>query len=105
MINDYKNYKFKLSDDEKEWLNQFTEEYVNADLDRKDIKNNLHNTKRLKKDCDKRNNDRKKDLYTVGESHGKKMYFAGMNLDDSEPVIDDYEDLLIGKLDRKSKKN
>lgn len=58
------DYLDKLSPKEKEWLNKFTAEYVNADLDRKNFNNNIHNTLELKQDCDRRNNVRKKDLYT-----------------------------------------
>lgn len=57
------DYVDKLSEKDKAWLNKFTAEYVNADLDRKNFDNNLHNTLELKQDCDKRNNDRKVDLY------------------------------------------
>lgn len=59
------DYLDKLSPSEMKWLNKFTEEYTNASLDRKNLKNNFHNTKELKKDCDRRANKRKRDLFTA----------------------------------------
>lgn len=58
------DYIDKLSESEKAWLNKFTEEYVGANLDRENFKNNLNNTKEMKQGIDKMNNLRKFDIYT-----------------------------------------
>jgi len=65
------DYIDQLSEKDKAWLNQFTEEYVVDKLDRKNLKKNLHNTKALKKDCDDRNNARNRDLLTTVKASGK----------------------------------
>ncbi len=58
------DYVDKLSPEEKKWLNKFTEEYVNASVDPKKLKKNLHNTEKLKKDCYDRNNARNRCILT-----------------------------------------
>lgn len=58
------DYVDKLTEDEKEWLNKFTEEYINASLDSVDLEKNFHNTEDLKKDCYRRNNARNRDILT-----------------------------------------
>lgn len=68
------DYIDKLSDKEKSWLNRFTEEYINADLDTKNLKKNLHNTKELKKDCQDRNNARNRDILTREKARGFVVY-------------------------------
>lgn len=57
------DYLDKLNPKELEFLNKFTEEYVNDNMDRKNLKKNLHNTKALKKDCDDKNNSRNRDIF------------------------------------------
>ncbi len=59
---------------EKEWLNKFTEEYVNASVDSKNLKKNLHNTEELKKDCYARNNARNRCILTLQRAQGKIEY-------------------------------
>ena len=44
------DYVDKLSIEEKKFLNKFLGEFYAADLDFKDLKKNIHNTKDLKKD-------------------------------------------------------
>ena len=56
------DYVDKLKIREKEWLNKFTEEYVNASINREN--NPLHNTQELRKKVWKKNNNRNHDLYT-----------------------------------------
>lgn len=67
------DYINQLSNEEKEWLNKFTEEYVIDKLDRDDIQNNIHNTPELKKDCDDRNNARNRDVLTRAQAQGKSF--------------------------------
>jgi hypothetical protein len=64
------DYISLLSEEDKKWLNDFTEEYVNASLDSKNLENNLHNTDELKKDCYSRNNARNRDILTRAKASG-----------------------------------
>lgn len=68
------DYVDKLNDEEKAWLNKFTNEYTNASLDRKNLKNNFHNTEELKKDCYDRNNARNRDVLTRAKASGNNVY-------------------------------
>lgn len=70
LIADY-DYLNKLSEKEKAWLNKFTKEYVNADLDNKRKSKNLHKTDRLRKDCYDRNNARNRCVLTRAKASGK----------------------------------
>lgn len=94
------DYINKLSKEEKEWLNKFNEEYVNASLDRENLENNIHNTKELKSKCDARNYERQKCAYTRGKAAKKIDYLEDFN---NEIIIENYEDMLIKNIDRKSK--
>lgn len=84
------DYIDKLGDKEKKWLNKFTEEYVNANLDTKNLKNNLHNTKTLKKDCQDRNNARNRDILTREKAKGFVVYLE--ELTDDNQIINKTED-------------
>ena len=89
------DYVSKLSESEKAWLNKFTEEYVITNLDRVDLENNLHNTKKLKQDCDRRNNQRKQDAYTL--SKVSNMLFgiedAMIEMRRQEELLEQFEEL------------
>lgn len=65
------DYVDQLSEKDKAWLNKFTEEYTNDKIDRKNLEKNFHNTKKLKKDCDDRNNSRNRDILTRVKASGK----------------------------------
>ena len=91
------DYLNKLSEKEKEWLNKFNEEYVNASLDRKDFNNNIHNTLELKQSCDKRNNERKECLYTREKASDNLKYIDDQS--SKNIAINNYEDQLITKID------
>lgn len=91
------DYLNKLSKKELAYLNKFNKEYVNDSLDRQNLRKNLHRTKRLKKDCDDRNNSRNRDILTRAK--------ASNQLEDFEDLIeqptDNYEDYLINEIDKK----
>lgn len=70
------DYVDKLSLEEKKFLNKFLGEFYAADLDFKDLKKNIHNTKDLKKDCTDRNNARNRCAYSMSK--------AGMSIDKIE---------------------
>lgn len=91
-ISDVKQYTHKLNDKEKEWMNKFMEEYVCDRLDRKNIRKNLHNTKKLKKSCDDRNNARNRDTLTITKMTGFCTYLEDLN--NKEVQIDEEENLI-----------
>jgi hypothetical protein len=64
------DYIGRLTEEEKQWLNKFTEEYVNASLDSENVENNFHNTQELKRDCYRRNNARNRDILTRAKASG-----------------------------------
>lgn len=96
------DYVDQLSEDEKEWLNEFLEEYVGADLDFRNLKNNLHRTKRLKKDCTDRNNARNRDMFGFAKANGllvsdEQLQDHHLNLEN--PSLS--EDAMIAYVDNK----
>jgi hypothetical protein len=93
----YIDYKNKLSEDEKRWLNKFNEEYVSASLDTKKLKNNLHRTKKLKKDCQDRNNNRNADVYGNEKKNNNLRYVEDLK-ENEHPSIS-YEDMLIDAIE------
>jgi len=66
----------------KAWLNKFNEEFVNDNLDRKDLDKNLHNTDVLKKDCGDRNNSRNRCIVTRAKASGMLSEFDTLNEED-----------------------
>lgn len=87
------DYINKLSEKEKAFLNDFTEEYTNASLDSKNLENNMHNTVALKRDCYKRNNDRNADIYTKSKAQGILL-----QLDDLKIFNENEEDQMIERI-------
>lgn len=95
-IQDVKEYSNKLSEKDKEWLNKFMSEYVCDQLNRKNLKKNFHNTKRLKKSCDDKNNARNRDVYARAKASGTHRYIEDLN---NKEVEIDYEEELIEQID------
>lgn len=96
------DYFDQLTEEEKEWMNKFLEEYVGADLDFKNLKNNLHNTKKLKKDCTDRNNSRNRDMFGFAKANNRMVtedQIQDYHLNSANPVIT--EDSLIAFIDNK----
>jgi hypothetical protein len=97
-VYDVAQYANKLSDKDKKWLNKFMGEYVNANLDVKNLEKNLHNTQELKKSCQDRNNARNRDIYTRAKASGnldgmeevKKLYLKKEQ--ELGEVFDNFED-------------
>lgn len=71
------DYLSKLSDVEKDWLNQFSSEYIGASFD-KDNKKNLHKTPEGKKSCYDRNNARNRDVYTNSKIKNTLVHIEDM---------------------------
>lgn len=76
------DYIDKLDNKQKAWLDKFTKEYVNASLDSKTPKKNLHNTKELKKDCYDRNNSRNRDILTRAKASGSIIDYQELHKDE-----------------------
>lgn len=73
------DYIGDLSNKEKDWLNDFNEEYYGANLDFQNLENNrFHKTKVDKKACTDRNNARNRCMYGFAKAGGK--------LDSNQPV-------------------
>lgn len=97
LISDY-DYLDQLTEQEKAWLNKFTKEYVNADLDTKRKSKNLHRSDRLRKDCYDRNNARNRCVWTKCKASGK---FVSIDEVPNKVVENEnYEECLIAKLDK-----
>lgn len=102
LINDY-DYLNKLSPKEKEWLNKFTKEYVNAELNTKQPKKNLHKSAKARKECYNRNNARNRCVYTRAKASWNLNYIEDIDLNNNSLVDKTIEDLLILKIDAKKK--
>lgn len=96
-IMDINEYFHTLSEKDKEWMNKFTEEYVNDKLNRKNLKKNFHNTKKLKKSCDDRNNSRNRDVMVKGKITNSLRYTEELSKNDTVYCP---EDGLIEKMDK-----
>ena len=98
------DYLNKLSEKELEYLNKFTEEYVNASVNTKNPKKNLHKSKRLIKDCFDRNNARNRDVLTQQKAMGKHVYLdeiVDMGREDTITALETRLDMeLMGITDR-----
>lgn len=92
------DYIGKLNEEEKKWLNQFTEEYVNASLDSENVENNFHNTQELKRDCYRRNNARNRDILTRAKASGNHVSTDELLLNKKEGKLNSSKSL-FEKLD------
>lgn len=68
------DYLNQLTDKEKEWLNNFSEEYNGADF--RHNGKTLHKTKKLKSDCYNRNNARNRCVYGKAKAQGQVFDYA-----------------------------
>lgn len=68
------DYYSGLSDEDKEYMSKFNEEYYGASLAKADAPetwdDDFHNTRKLRKECTDRNNARNRDLYTILHTRG-----------------------------------
>lgn len=74
----------ELNEEELEWLNKFEGEYTNASVSQSDperLKNQLHNTKELAKDCTDRNNQRNRCLLNITKSTNQLKFRNWAELD------------------------
>lgn len=99
------DYIDQLSEEDKAWLNKFTEEYVEANLDFKNLENNLHNTPELKKDCTDRNNARNRCIYGIAKASNRVMDDPRSENDTSLNNPELSEEALIAFIDKKYKED
>jgi len=97
------DYLHKLDEKELEWLNKFTEEYVNANIDTEKPRKNLHKNKSLRKDCYDRNNSRNRDVLTRQKASNKTVYLEEImekGYDEQEKLNARIELKKLGVLDK-----
>lgn len=73
-----------LNEEELEWLNKFEGEYTNASVSQSDperLKDQLHNTKELAKDCTDRNNARNRCLLNKKKATNELKFRSWEELD------------------------
>lgn len=92
------DYLHKLNDKELDWLNKFNSEYISANLNRETPDNNLHQSPKLIKDCDDRNNSRNRDILTRAKASNQLMDYEELY---EETDSNNYEDVIIEELDKK----
>ncbi len=86
------DYVDKLNEEEKAWLNKFTNEFIGASFDKEDAKKkgkrrkfkNLHKTPELVKSCYDANNSRNRDVLTRAKAMGKAMYIEDVVTNEAE---------------------
>jgi hypothetical protein len=86
------DYINKLSEAEKKWLNQFTEEYTIASFKSK------RNIIKDRKDSYNRNNARNRCIYTRSKASGYLDYLEDLKLNENE-MIEDQESLMNDIID------
>jgi hypothetical protein len=87
------DYFHKLNDSEKEFMNKFLEEYINASVKDK--------SPAEKKEAFDRNNARNRDVFIREKAIGQLMYFDDIN--DSQENRDSEMERLINIIDLKKK--
>lgn len=91
------DYIHKLTDEEKEWLNRFNEEFNNANFNHKGEA--LHDTAELKKSCYDRNNARNRDVLAKARASGT-LIDAPQGVNMFRDVVDnEAEDRMINRAD------
>lgn len=102
-LSDEKNIKLPNGEmiSEKEYINKFFGEFTGANLDFKNLENNLHNTPDLKKDCTDRNNSQNRCEYGIAKASG--LVSDDPRHENDVNVINERhaEDVLIDLLDKK----
>lgn len=76
------DYLDQLSEKDKKWLNAFTSEFINADMNHNGPK--LHKTKKQRKDCFDRNNARNRDILTRAQAMGASDYLDDVFSNEAE---------------------
>jgi hypothetical protein len=90
------DYIDKLSDEEKDWLNRFTTEYINASFKHEGKK--IMKTKEKKRKAYKANNARNRCIWTKAKASGQYAYIEDISKKASNCIMDE-EDLMLLKID------
>jgi hypothetical protein len=105
------DYLHKLSDEEKEFLNKFMEEWMGGSFKKNENGNytheNLHRKKKERKECYTRNNARNRCLFGIKKSSGLLTYANNTQLtnrieNSQQPSTNETENQMIEYLDSKS---
>jgi hypothetical protein len=91
-IADMASYAHKLNEEELDWLNRFSEEYVSSNFNHNG--NLISRTKKWRKECYDRNNARNRDIFTREKAQGTMNY-----LEDILPKMYELENEDEEKLD------
>jgi hypothetical protein len=93
------DYINSLSEDEKQWLNDFMNEFLGANL--KESERLMHNNKTLSKSVYDANNSRNRDIYNVARTGGRldSLDEALLNQLEESELDESFEDRLISKID------
>lgn len=94
------DYLKTLNDKELAWLSKFMGEYYGANLDFKNLRKNIHRTKKLKKECTDRNNRQNNDLFGVANVTGLMNPISAYSEQEYDGNPDLMENVLIEKIDR-----
>lgn len=100
------DYIDQLSESEKNWLNKFMKEELNASLSpREDRRKDFNKTLKDRKRIWKNNNARNSCAYTITDSN-TRLDYIGERVLDGEPDIDknELEDRLIAVIDKRLRK-
>jgi hypothetical protein len=89
-----------LTPEEKDWLDKFYGEFVNASVSHDDYDNQLHNDRDMVKDCYDRNNARNRCVLNKGKAINKIDFRTWGELD-QDTISDsvDYKDEMSERLD------
>lgn len=92
------DYIEQLGDDEKQWLSNFINEYLGANLNSDGKK--FHKSKEMRKDVFDKNNARQRDIYSIMRATGKLDSFC-FESGDFKDVAVGSEDAMIELIDAK----
>jgi hypothetical protein len=98
------DYLDQLSDKDKEFLNKFVEEELNASFKKR---GNLNKTKAERREVYSANNQRNRDAFGIGKATNR-LILTGESVpyaEGNEKSAHDYEDALIDFIDSKDKKD
>jgi hypothetical protein len=96
---EYHDYDYinQLSEKEKQWLNDFTEEDLGARLNHKGKK--INRTKERKRGCYNRNNARNRDIYAISKATGTLDSWEDYKAENVDNSTYDIEADIIERLD------
>jgi hypothetical protein len=78
-----------LTEEEKDWLNNFYGEYYNASVNHRSYEEQLHDNEELVKDCYDRNNSRNRCLLNKGKAINKVEFRSWKDFD-QDTIHDDF---------------